>query len=176
MSQAVCAPSTGDICVAPGNMPIATAASAGKGDGVSPSRRGLLAGLMLAPALAGLMAGSSEAVEWEDPVLLSRRADAAFWNAHDKLQRLARQWTAAQQALRGSPRYDAVNGNWCARHSLAETKMMLTPVTTLPALYAKMEAAQKTEMEWAEPLLSGHSPLDHVMFDLNRIIMRGYRQ
>lgn len=163
MSQAICAPSTGDPVVAPDK--------SGKNIG----RRSVLAALALAPAVVAIAAPAADASTWEDPALRSRRVDAAFWRAHSRERRLYRQWMASFERMRGSPLCDAVTGNWCARHSLAEAAVMLSPVSTLPALHAKMEIVRAAEVDCEMRLDCGLTPQDVLLFDVERMVKAEYQ-
>ena len=119
MSQAVAAPSTGDVFVAPGNMPIATAWSAGKSGGVSPSRRGLLAGMLLLPGIAAAVATPAYALSgsWVEAMRTldaAKAADAAFlrrpdWSeeaCYDESERLTTEVCRAEDAIMDVPAPD----------------------------------------------------------------------
>jgi len=145
------------------------------------ARRDILAaalgvGAFALPAAAlAVTSAPPTASSWEDSVIASRRIDAEFWRVYDRQKSIYRHWMAAYERLKDHPSCDAVTDHWCNRHAESELLVMSARVTTLPALYAKLEAGRVNEMDWASPMANGFSPSDYVMFDLERMIMREYR-
>lgn len=124
MSQAECAPSTGDLCVAPGNLPLAT-------NDVSSSRRGLLAGLMLAPALCATLASPAlaQSGRWVQAMRAldtAKSLDAAYTARAD--------WADDQTCDESDRLTDAV----CR----AEDALIDCPAPHLPAVIWKIEYAR----------------------------------
>lgn len=145
------------------------------------ARRDILAaalsvGALTLPAVTLAATSAPSALQsWEDPVIASRRIDAEFWRAYDRQKSIYRHWMASYDRLKDHPKCDAVTDHWCNRHAEGELKVISARVTTLPALYAKLEAGRVNEMDWASPMANGFSPSDYVMFDLERMIMREYQ-
>jgi len=142
------------------------------------ARREALAALFVAPVAlapaAALAAPLETAPTWEDPVTTSRRVDTAFWQAHGKERRLHRHWVQSFKTMRGSPHHDKVTGNWCARHSVAETAAILAPVSTLPALFAKIQIIRDAEMDCELQLGTGLTAHDVLLFDVERMMKAEY--
>ncbi|MDF0540780.1 hypothetical protein PX699_00360 [Sphingobium sp. H39-3-25] len=125
MSQAVVAPSTGDNLCAPGT-------SSGNAGSFSPSRRGLLAGAMLLPALAAVPAMAAEG-----PEARSRRIDAKFWAALAVYQRECARFEAWPCAT--GEEEDARDADAGKAMHRAMQHLGGLAVHTLPALAAKMD-------------------------------------
>lgn len=175
MSQAVSAPSTGDPFLTGGKSANATDIPTGNIGRQSPSRRAVLAGMLLAPAAAAMptvVAAADQAEAWEDPVLQSKRVDAIFWAQRDKWMRVREAWKADDARAYLT---DAENDRYCAEVESAEYSMMTCRIVTLPALYAKMQAIQE---EPENKLHGGNDPttmFDVLMWDVERLIMKEYR-
>jgi hypothetical protein len=162
MSQAVAAPSTGDRYVTSGNV----------GE-VSPSRRGLLAGMLLAPVAAAVPA-TAVAAQWEDPVLVSRRVDAIFWAARQQWLDIHEDWIADCANYQDRDMPDAIMDRWGMMHDAAEYAMLTARITTLPALYAKMEAIKERPDEFLRNEKDGTTVFEAVMWDVERLMMKAH--
>ena len=180
MSQAVAAPITGDTILAPDM-------SAGNIADASPSRRALLAGLMLAtvaapvsPAIAHpsiWKADRHPAVaggEWEGPTLHSRRVDTIFWAALAHYNDVHDDWKAAYGDFPGRSMPSTEEEIWRQRFRSAEYSMLTCRIQTLPALYAKMDAIKEAPEEYLRSPDDGTTVFEAVMWDVERLIMKAY--
>lgn len=96
------------------------------------SRRGLLAGAVLAAGAVALPAAAAtaepEMLAYHDP---RQGPDARFWVLHDR-------WTAALDAWDADPDVsDESMNRWGDTINAIEADMMLTPVSTAAAVHAK---------------------------------------
>lgn len=143
------------------------------------ARREALAALFVAPVaiapVAALAAPPELVAEWEDPVLRSREVDANFWALRDWWKKIYSDWKAdlANYPDRDMP--DDVMDGWGARHDAAEYAMLIARITTLPALYAKMDAIKEDPDNFLRSKEDGTTVFEAVMWDVERLIMKEYR-
>ena len=140
-------------------------------------RREALAALALSQ-FATPVAGATQCVgvtllgpqDWLAALSASRAADATFWQLHDAWQTIATAW---KRTIATGPDMDNDTFDWWGdRHSISYNAMMIARVTTLPALYAKMEACDgEPENTIGGP--AGASRFQLLMWDVLALIANG---
>lgn len=172
MSQAVSAPITGARSFTGGKSVKATDISTGIVGQESPSRRAVLTGMMLAPAVVACSSTASATPDFSDPMLLSRRIDSAFWAQRDIWLSIKSDWRAADAA---GYLTDEENDTFCKRLDAAEYSMVTCRILTLSALYAKMEAIREEPQNLLRHKDDPTMMFDAIMWDVEHLIMKAGR-
>lgn len=160
------------------------------------ARRALLGALAAAPIAASSIAmaantGSPDGVldmnmfasirrndradAWEDPAIASRRIDAAFWEARDEMRTIECLWKFDLANYPDKAMPDERCDEWGERHNEAERKMMMAKITTIPALWAKLDAIKAGEMDAHQGDNDYPAPIDLVLWDIERMMKAAYR-
>lgn len=143
------------------------------------ARRDMLAAALLggavvaAPAIAAAATDSTPA--WEDPAIASRRIDSAFWEARDEMRTIECLWKFDFANYPDKAMPDERCDEWGDRHNEAERKMMMAKITTIPALWAKLDAIKAGEMDAHHGDDDYPAPIDLVLWDIERMMKAEYR-
>ncbi|AYO80255.1 hypothetical protein EBF16_27365 [Sphingobium yanoikuyae] len=129
--------------------------------------------VVAAPAIAAAATDSTPA--WEDPAIASRRIDAAFWEARDEMRYVDDLWELDFQNYPGRSMPDDRLDAWGERYREAERKMMMAKITTVAALWAKLDAIKTGEMDAHHGDEDYPSPIDLVLWDIERMMKAEYR-
>jgi hypothetical protein len=140
MSQADIAPITGMNFVAPGKSDIIAGLSPGFFDGKSPSRRGMLAAMLLAPAAVAF-----------GPALAAVGSEVEFWTAKARYDAINAEWNAALGDEYDEGRQEALLDHYSPLEHRAMQAVMIAPISTIRALLAKLEVVDGTvDMDTAD--------------------------
>lgn len=107
---------------------------------------------------------------WTTAIAASQSADATFWQLREAWLTIDTAWN---RKIATQPDMDNATFDWWgARHSISHTAMMSARVTTLPALYAKMEACDgEPQNTIGGP--DGPSLFQLIMWDVLTLIAKG---
>lgn len=139
-------------------------------------RRQVLAGLALSQiaTIAPLNAESTPLLVegWKDRLATSRQEDAEFWALHERWLKVDAAWQADLDNYPYPGMPDEVMDRWGELHGVAEYMMLTARVTTLAALYTKMQAIQDEPDNFLRSETDGTKVFAAVMWDVERMIGR----
>lgn len=109
---------------------------------------------------------------WKDRLATSQREDREFWAMREWWLKVDAAWQADLDNYPAPGMPDEVMDRWGELHGVAEYAMLTARVTTLPALYAKMEAIQHEPDNFLRSQSDGTMVFATVMWDVERMIGR----